>query len=274
MITTDYHVHTKFSTDSVEEMESSVKAAIGAGLTGVAFTEHLDLDFPEKYRKSMAAEMGKDLYIKHPDFDKRPLFTFDIPAYFDEINKVRSLYGEEIQILSGFEAGMRPGRTDLVKEYEDLRKEYNFQIVLGSLHLLGDDDPYLAEVWEGKNPDYVVARYFDELAQCVDENNYFDSLAHMDYVVRYVPSHAINMPLSRYFNYIPEKNRASIDFILKTIISRGKALEINTKAMGKGLGHAHPSEAILNRYRELGGNKFTYGSDAHTADFVGKGIIK
>ena len=44
-----------------------------------------------------------------------------------------------------------------------------------------------------------------------------------------------------------------IDEILKTLIHRGKALECNTAGFKYGLGHPHPQEEILLRYRELGG---------------------
>ncbi len=270
----DYHVHTVFSSDSTEDMENSVRAAIEIGLTGIAFTEHMDLDFPEINKKYMLDEYGDSIYIHHPDFDERPLFTFDVGDYLKKVRQMQEKYGDKIQILSGFEAGMRPGRTDLAEEYADMKKENGFQIVLGSMHLLGGEDPYFEKLWEGKTADYVVARYFDELAQCVDENSYFDSLAHMDYIVRYVPQKLLSMPLPEYFNQVYGKNQKNIDFILKTLINRGQALEINTKGMGKGLGHAHPSEPILERYKELGGSLFTYGSDAHSAEFVGRGIVR
>ena len=274
MPTVDYHVHTKFSLDSTENMEDAVRAALNAGLTEIAFTEHMDLDFPEKYREIFKKEYGDEIYISHPDFDTRPLFTFDIPEYLGAIGNMREKYGEKINILTGFEAGMRPGRSDLAHDYADMKKEHGLDFVLGSLHLLGNEDPYYESVWNGHSADYIVAAYFDELAQCVEENTFFDSLAHMDYVVRYVPEKFLSEPLPEYFMKVPEKNADKIDFILKTIIKRGQALEINTKGLMTGIEHAHPSDGIVARYRELGGTLFTYGSDAHSADAVGKGIVR
>ncbi len=273
MNTRDYHLHTKFSSDSTEDMERSVEAAIKVGLSGIAFTEHLDLDFPEINKKYMLEEYGDSIYIHHPDFDERPLFTFDIPAYLEKIKEMQNKYGDRIEILTGFEAGMRPGRPDLAKEYADIKKEHDFKMVLGSMHLLSGEDPYFESLWEGKTADYVVAKYFDELAECVHENDFFDSLAHMDYIVRYLPERMLPAPRPVYFNQVYDKNQSSIDFILRTLIKRGQALEINTKGMAKGLEHAHPAEPVLARYKELGGSLLTYGSDSHTADFVGKGII-
>lgn len=63
-------------------------------------------------------------------------------------------------------------------------------------------------------------------------------------------------------NYDPMDYMDIIDEILKTLIHRGKALECNTAGFKYGLGHPHPQEEILLRYRELGGELLTVGSDA------------
>ena len=46
-------------------------------------------------------------------------------------------------------------------------------------------------------------------------------------------------------------------------------MEINTGGYAAGLGHPNPHEDILKRYRELGGEIITIGTDAHTPEFVG-----
>ena len=56
-----------------------------------------------------------------------------------------------------------------------------------------------------------------------------------------------------------------LDEILGALISRGKGLELNTSGLRKGLPFAHPNAEILRRYRELGGEIITLGSDAHSA---------
>ena len=60
-----------------------------------------------------------------------------------------------------------------------------------------------------------------------------------------------------------------IDEILKTLIQKGKGIEINTGGFKYGLGHPNPTEEILFRYHELGGEIITVGSDAHTPEHVG-----
>ena len=61
----------------------------------------------------------------------------------------------------------------------------------------------------------------------------------------------------------------SIDPILKKVIDCGKALECNTGGMSRGLSDPNPSFDVLRRYKELGGELITLGSDAHSPDTLG-----
>ena len=63
-----------------------------------------------------------------------------------------------------------------------------------------------------------------------------------------------------------------IDEILKKIISRNKGIELNTGGTYKGMINTNPHPDIVRRYRELGGEVITVGSDAHTADKIGYGF--
>ncbi len=55
---------------------------------------------------------------------------------------------------------------------------------------------------------------------------------------------------------------------MRTIIQKGKGIEINTGGFKYGLGHPNPTEEILTRYRELGGEIITIGADAHTPEHI------
>ena len=91
----------------------------------------------------------------------------------------------------------------------------------------------------------------------------YDSAGHIDYAFRYLPSH------SRDYAPYPEYGDV-LDEILKTVIDKGKCLEINTAGLKAGLTFAHPHPEILKRYRELGGELITTGSDAHNPAQIGK----
>ncbi len=60
-----------------------------------------------------------------------------------------------------------------------------------------------------------------------------------------------------------------INQILKAIIARDIALEINTAHIGRRLNRLSPEPEIIKKYIEMGGSKFTLGSDAHISDNVG-----
>ena len=62
------------------------------------------------------------------------------------------------------------------------------------------------------------------------------------------------------------------DKILAALAERGKALEINTSGIRKGLGYLVPHDYYVRRFKELGGKYITIGSDAHTCHDVGSDI--
>ena len=83
----------------------------------------------------------------------------------------------------------------------------------------------------------------------------FDVYGHPDYVVRYGPTK------DRGYSY--EMYREIFDRILMTLIDMEKGIEINTGALARGMREPNPCIGILKRYRELGGEIVTVGSDAH-----------
>ena len=66
-----------------------------------------------------------------------------------------------------------------------------------------------------------------------------------------------------YIDHLLKDSMEIIEEILKTLISNGKGIEINTAGFKYGLGHPNPHEKVLKLYHELGGEIITIGSDAH-----------
>ena len=58
---------------------------------------------------------------------------------------------------------------------------------------------------------------------------------------------------------------------MKILAENGRGLEINTSGVDK-VGDFLPTIDFLQRFRELGGEIVTVGTDAHTADRVGQYI--
>ena len=60
-----------------------------------------------------------------------------------------------------------------------------------------------------------------------------------------------------------------IDEILRTLADQGKGLEMNTSGVDRCGGYL-PTADYFRRFRELGGQIVTVGSDAHTSDRIGQ----
>lgn len=239
MIQCDYHMHTEFSTDSEATVKSMLDASVERGLRSVCITDHLDLDYPED------EELGPDP------------FQFDLGKYFETLTQIREEYREKLDVRIGVELGLQP---HLGKIYGKLVKEYPFDFVIGSLHLIHGMDPYYGKIFEGKTDREVYREAFRETLTCLEGVSSFDVLGHLDYVVRYGRNKA------REYTY--REFSDEIDAILKKVISEGKGLEMNMGGVKYGLGFANPHPDVLKRYRELGGEIVTVGADAHRPEHV------
>ncbi|MBQ8799025.1 MAG: histidinol-phosphatase HisJ family protein [Lachnospiraceae bacterium] len=248
MFFADTHTHTKFSSDSEANPLKMLAAAKAAGLSALCFTDHMDLDFP-----------GDDT-----------LFVFDTKEYFKELLPLKAQTSADKsmpELLLGIELGLRPGRPDLREQMDALLSAHSFDFVIGSTHVVDELDPYYQEYWD--LPGDRLLRYFEDIRTNVAEHANFDSLGHLDYIIRYLPD-----SVSLVKDYTVRDYADLIEETLRTLISRGQALEINTAGLRKGLSFPHPKEEILLRYKELGGELLTLGSDAHTPADVGADIIR
>ena len=235
----DTHVHSLFSTDSSTEMEEMVKKAVEEGLPHICFTDHIDYDYPVEGVK----------------------FDFNMDEYFASIRGLKEKYSEKILVLAGIELGMQ---EHLVDRYEELLKKYPFDFVIGSQHLVDGSDPYYPSTFDGRTDAQIYRDYFEETLRDVKAFRGFDSLGHLDYIVRYGRFKTHSYTYSAYSDVIDE--------ILKILVRRNKALEINTAGLRKQLGFPNPSPDVLRRYRELGGTLITVGSDSHKPYSIGFGF--
>lgn len=246
MLLADTHTHTKFSSDSDAEPIEMLVAAKKAGLSTLCFTDHMDLDFP----------------------GDSTLFVFDTKEYFQELLPLKKQNAADKSLpmlLLGIELGLRPGRPDLRARMDALLAAHPFDFVIGSTHIVDELDPYEQDYW--KLPGNRLLRYFEDVCTNVKEHTCFDSLGHFDYIIRYLPD-----SVSLVKDYQVRDYMDLIEETLRILITRGQALEVNTAGLRKGLSFSHPKAEILTRYRELGGELLTLGSDAHTPADVGADI--
>ena len=231
----DVHMHTHHSGDSKAPVEDMVQSAIEHGLRGICFTDHLDYDYP-------------------PD---AMLFVPDMDAYYREILKTQEKHGDTFPIRWGIELGLSPS---VVEKNNAILAKYPFDFVIGSSHVCHGLDPYYPQFYEGRTEDEAYREYFESVLENAKSPADFDVYGHIDYVVRYGPNK------DAFFSY--RKYADVIDEILRVLISRGKGIEINTGGFAKGLQHPNPTEDIIKRYHELGGEIITTGADAHTPQMV------
>lgn len=226
----DFHIHSSFSEDSTSPMEDMIQTGIKQNLKGMCFTEHTDLDFPEN---NLAFLTNLDEYQK--------IFL-----------ELKEKYQSQIELFFGLEVGLQP---HLKKEIPELCASKNFDFLIGSTHVVDRLDPYKATFFENRSETQAYQRYFEVLLKNIQTYSCFDVCGHIDYVVRYGPSKNACYSYKDYSDLLDE--------ILKTLIQKEIGIECNTSGFKYGLGQPHPSCEILKRYKELGGEIITLGSDSH-----------
>lgn len=248
MIKADCHVHTSFSSDSEASPVSMAERAIELGLSRICFTDHYDHLFPH---------------------DVPGGFIFDAEERYEYLLGVKEKYSGKLDIGIGVELGLRyeDGFLEKTKKFfDEFITKHDYDFFIGSTHLLDNYDPYYPEFWSDKTKEQVMGMYFDSIVTNSKEYDSFDSYGHLDYVIRYTPKEKGDK------DYCYDDYREVIDVILRQLIEKGKALECNTAGLCYGLPYAHPKPEILRRYKELGGELLTVGSDAHKPENLAFGF--
>ena len=240
MLLSDTHLHSTVSFDGHNSRREMALAARDRGIQTICFTDHYDV------------VNEKNEFV--------PIYDWT-PARREHQEAVKAL-GDSIELLYGLELGNAP--ADFSAAAAALT-EPGLDFVLGSIHNasepLGWQDYYYVNF---SSPELCYAYlddYFSQMEQLVQWGN-FDSLAHLPYPLRYMSGRdGQPVTLDRYEERIVE--------ILRKLIQNGKALEVNS---GKSVRLMPEYGTLLKRYRELGGEFVTVGSDAHRAEDAGVGL--
>lgn len=215
-------------------MEAACQAAIARGIDEIAFTDHLDFgpeDLPGRFPKS---------------------------EYLAAIEACRTRYGDQLTVRAGIEVG-EP--HIFVEQASEIVGTDDFDVVLGSAHYaVGMKAAWLEDFFE-QPLRQAYGSYFSQVVDLAAEGD-FDVLTHIDLVKRD----------ARKFGKAydgPEPYGDMIRTALRSLVERGKGLELNTSPLRRGQPEPCPSLKILRWYRDLGGEILVVGSDAHTPDAVG-----
>lgn len=237
----DVHMHSTFSHDSETSPEGMIRGAIDKGLELICFTDHYDKD----------------------NMDWGPEDIFDPQEYFRVLPPLQEKYKDRIEVRIGVEIGIQPY---LEPYYKEFLKQYPFDFVIGSVHSIERKDIAFGELMKVHTDDELYRMTLEETLEDVKLYDSFDVLGHLDYMVRY------GKQKEACYSY--EKYADLIDEILRILIAKGKGIELNMAGLKYGLPFAHPHPEVLKRYKELGGEIITVGSDGHKPEHIAYDFYK
>ena len=240
MITADCHLHSSFSGDSHIPMEEMVLRGIAQGLDTMCFTEHNDFDYPDQ-----------------EDLDGT-VFLLNTDSYLYDLAKLKEKYAGKIRLLFGVELGLQP---KVLRQNAAYAKSHAFDFIIGSSHLCHDRDVYYPDFFHGRTTPEALREYFESVLENIRKFSNFDVYGHLDYAVRYAPEKDRGYSYSAFHDIFDE--------ILKALLDKGIGLELNTGGIKDGMHDFHPCMDVLKRYRELGGEIITVGSDSHAPEHIG-----
>jgi len=235
----DSHVHSYISFDGNSSVDEFVVEGKKQGLDGIIFTEHYDIF---------------DGMNPH-DEKARP---FDLCDY--EVKLWNSLEKHKGYIRAGVEIGLRPDTPVAVKNASKL---FDYDFIIGSSHIVcgvnvSHDDSFC----NARTKEEAYCEYLEEVCENIRlYGKHFDVYGHLDYIARY----------GTYENKIMYYSEFSslIDKVLRLLIENGCGIEVNTAAYRQGFDSPHPTFDVIKRFRELGGEIITLGSDAHSPVILG-----
>lgn len=230
----DYHLHTLHSSDGRQSMQELCESMVRQGVQEICLTEHIDPGHT------------------WPEMDVPPIWD----VWFQEIQSMRQQF-PTLTIRAGVEIGDNPACRQQIQQQV---AAWDFDFRLLSLHLVNGMDCYEnAQYFSGKTRDQAYREYAEAKAESVLKWTEFDSVAHIGYVAKYSAYTGEERPLR--YKDAPD----AFDAILRHIIDHDKCLEINASGYAT-TGDTLPHTSIVQRYIDLGGECFTFGSDSHQQD--------
>lgn len=236
----DSHLHTDASTDSSVPIDVYAAQAVDRRIPEILITDHLDFD------------------------PRAPNHAPDVARRERVVREAAERWAAEgLTIRFGVEISYERQREQEIRDHL-ARTPYDYAI--GSVHV-GSDSPYGL----GSIPRWVAARslaeivepYFAEVTAAA-RSGLFDVIGHLDYVKRYLHPHVRAADLAG----APELYEP----VLRALVESGSGLEVNTSGLRQAPRETYPSAATVRRFRELGGERVTTGSDAHRPDWFAWGL--
>ena len=249
MYLSNYHSHSTFC-DGRSHPEVFVKHAISKGLKAYGFSSHAPLPFLTNWT------MKED----------------DVDEYFQEIDRLKVKYKDQIEIYAGLETDYLTPEFNAKSDYfRNLPTDY----LISSIHYISHPESGQLMPIDGSFQEFkrgvdayfggdlrlAIERFFDLSKQMVELGG-FDLVGHAD---------KIYLNASRYSVFDTLKNIVDdlMDDLLLTISKSGIILEINTKSV-ESKGVTYPMRHYFERIHELN-IPITINCDTHNPDNVIQG---
>lgn len=251
----DCHTHTHNSFDAENDtVAERCERAIELGLDAMAVTDHCEVN---RY-------YGKEHYIidyeqKYDDYG----FSEAFEASMAEVTSAKDKYMNKFDLICGIELGQPLADMEVT---EKILSDSRLDFVIASMHELPGHDDFAFLDYSQENVPELLDKNFNELLKIAQWGE-FDVLGHLTYALRYIQGEqGIAVDLQQYDGIIEQ--------ILKTVIEKGRGIEINTSGLRQKYGNVFPLPKYVKLYRDLGGEIITLGSDCHKTDDLGKGIAE
>ena len=230
-------MHSTHSCDATASFDGLCKSALKNGLRGICVTDHIDFD---------PADPGYEYY--------------DHDAYMTDVYRCREKYGNNLIIKTGVEVTYQ---TEFADDIKNFLSKYEFDYVLGSVHLIDHVFVLSPKYPEGRTKNEAYEPYWQEILAMV-ESGLFKHIGHFDYIK--------SLRTEAYGEFNPEEWMPQIVEILEKIVASHAILEVNTSALRRNHTEPYPGWDILKLYKDLGGTHVVMGSDAHSPHRVALGF--
>ncbi len=256
MLKTNYHTHTKYCNHAVGSVFDYVEKAIELGITELGMSDHAPI---------LESFMDEESYKDNWCDENMSLET--AYKYLDDIKKAKKLYGNKINILSGFETEYLPNQIDF---YKMLREKVDYLNV--GIHYYLDRFGKIVNTYDSVNYDNVLD-YADAAIGAMSEG-IFNCLVHPDlYMYGYKSKNGI-----REFD---DLCALAARKICEAAIKYDVYLEINANGIKNSLNHGYPNSdnylypykafwEIAREYKDL---KIIIGADAHDPEHLGNKTV-
>lgn len=233
----DTHTHCNHSGDSQADPREMLLTAIGKGMEYYAFTDHCNRDF----------ELA-DVFCMPP---------LDLDKHFVELEALRDEFADKIDVGVGMECGWS---DEAQEDYVAIEKKYPCDVIINSVHMVEKEDIYQQPYFLAREKNKAYGDYLTAVRASLDATYHYDIVGHVGYITRKAPYADKSLRHAEFSEMF--------DDILRAIIAKGKALEINTHTCSS-VNNFIPSKEIFARYKQLGGELVTFGSDAHRKENIG-----